>query len=112
MRMADFQFFHDFIFTNGSAKTWSNRFLKGLNFANDQHLQNLWNLSNSKNHLDGNHSLGTWICRCSHTSMYIYTYTLLHVDGKADTDTNKRMDTYRHTHTHAHIQMHTHTHIH
>ena len=40
LRMADFQFFHDFIFMNGSTKMGSyleQLFSQGLNFTNDQH---------------------------------------------------------------------------
>ena len=51
--MADFRFFHDFIFRNESAKSsytamgsWV--FFKGLNFTNDQHPRNLRNLRTSK----------------------------------------------------------------
>ena len=50
--MADFWFFHDFIFTNRSAKAhtlqWVVGFFEGLNFTNDQHPQNSWNLRTSK----------------------------------------------------------------
>ena len=50
--MADFWFFHDFIFTNGSAKSsytaMIDGFFKALNFTNDQHPQNSWNLRTSK----------------------------------------------------------------
>ena len=50
--MADFQFFHNFIFTNGSAKSsgtaMGSSFFEGLNFMNDQHPRNSWNLDTSK----------------------------------------------------------------
>ena len=50
--MADFQFFRDFIFTNESAKSsalqWIVRFFEGLNFTNDKHPRNSWNLRTSK----------------------------------------------------------------
>ena len=52
--MADFQFFHNFIFTNESAKSSGTEigsqfvFFKGLNFMNDQHPRNSRNLCNSK----------------------------------------------------------------
>ena len=53
--MADFQFFHDFIITNGSAKTSGTAmghrivgFFERLHFTNGQHLQNSRNLRTSK----------------------------------------------------------------
>ena len=47
-----FSVLRDFIFTNGSAKSsalqWVVRFFEGLNFTNDQHPRNSWNLRTSK----------------------------------------------------------------
>ena len=55
--MADFQFFHDFIFTNGSAKNSGTTmgpphiwFFERLNFTNDQHLWISQNLHTLKKH--------------------------------------------------------------
>ena len=50
--MADVWIFHDFIFTNESAKAhtlqWVVGFFEGLNFTNNQHPRNLRNLRTSK----------------------------------------------------------------